>query len=141
MKKNILALDLGMHSCGFAITRTGIIVSPLENYFFEKENYDLVINKIKEIISKETVELFVLGYPLYPSGDKCPMTLVVENFASKLKENFPNISVEYQDERNSTLDASSLLLENGVNMKKQKKKIDSTAACVILTRFIENNNK
>lgn len=140
MYKNILAIDLGKHRCGFAISRTGIIVTPLANFTFEKEKYDLVINKIKEIIEKENIEHIVLGYPLYPSGDKCEMTSVVESFKELLSKEL-SLPIYYQDERDSTLVAKSFLHTNGINSKKQKNKLDMTASCVILSRFIENNNK
>ena len=64
------------------------------------------------------------------------MTPIVDKFILLLNENFPDIDVIKQDERESTKDASSYLSRNGYNMKKQKNMIDMAAACVILERYL-----
>ena len=84
----------------------------------------------------EKVETFVIGYPLFPSGDPCEMTPIVEDFILLLQKEFPGIPVQKQDERNSTVEAAALLHELGINAKKQRKTIDSAAAGVILKRYL-----
>lgn len=51
---------------------------------------------------------------------------------------FPGIPVVLQDERYSTLEASSYLHEEGKNSKKQHKSIDAAASCVILERYLRS---
>ena len=141
MKKNLLCLDLGKGSLGIAISRSGMLVTPLENYRFHMNQFDEPISFLKDLLKKEKVETFVLGLPLFPSGDDCEMTLVVTDFAKMLEENFPGIEIIYQDERYSTIEASSALHEKGQNAKKQHKTIDRTAACVILERYLKSINQ
>jgi putative Holliday junction resolvase len=90
------------------------------------------------VLEEETVETFVLGLPLFPSGDDCEMTPIVRRFGKTLQEKYPNIALVYQDERNSTVEAAAMLHEVGQNAKKQRKRIDSAAAMVILERYLQS---
>lgn len=134
--KNILALDLGRGSLGVAISRSGMFVTPLRNLRFPMGDYEQALDLLLEAIRGEKVEAIVIGLPLFPSGDKCAMTSVVEQFIPLLQRRFPGIPVLTQDERYSTLEASAALHEVGKKAKKQHKTIDETAACVILERYL-----
>ena len=138
MKKYLLGLDLGKGSLGIAISRSGEFVTPLKEVRFPAGQYDKAIAYLRELLMIEKIETFVLGLPLFPSGDDCEMTPVVRKFAEKLKETFPNIEIVFQDERNSTVEAAALLREAGKNAKKARAGIDSAAASVILNRFLES---
>ena len=109
MKKNLLALDLGKGSLGIAISRSGMFITPIENFRFHAMCFQEPLNRIKELLLIERVETFVLGLPLFPSGDPCEMTEIVYSFAKMLQENFPEIEIVYQDERYSTIEASNNL--------------------------------
>lgn len=136
MKKNILCLDLGKASLGVAISRSGMFITPIKNLRFHMNCFNEPIDYLKELLKVETVETFVLGLPLFPSGDECEMTKVVKDFAKTLETEFPGIEIEFQDERYSTIEASSNLHDQGKNAKKQHKSIDSSASCVILERYL-----
>lgn len=138
MQKNLLALDLGKGSLGMALSRSGFLVTPLKNLRFHMMKFDEAISGIKEVLLTEKVETFVIGYPSYPSGDPTEMSFIVEDFIKLLNQEFPNIPVIKQDERYSTVEASSILHENGQNAKKQHKNIDSAAATVILERYLKS---
>lgn len=138
MKKNLLALDLGKGSLGIAISRSGMFITPITNLRFHAMRFEEAIDYLKELLQREKVETFVLGLPLFPSGDPCEMTEVVYVFAKLLEANFPSIPIVYQDERYSTLEASSVLHEQGKRSKKQHKEIDAAAACVILERYLRS---
>lgn len=138
MQKNLLALDLGKGSLGMALSRSGFLVTPLKNLRFHMMKFDEAISGIKEVLITEKVETFVIGYPSYPSGDPTEMSFIVEDFIKLLNQEFPCIPVIKQDERYSTVEASSILHENGQNAKKQHKNIDSAAATVILERYLRS---
>lgn len=137
MEKNLLAIDLGKGSIGLAISRSGNFISILPEVRFKIGHYDDALKVIKDLLEIETIEHFVVGYPLYPSGDECEMTPIVKCFAAMLKNAFPNIAIHYQDERNSTVEAMNMFHENGIKAKKQKRKIDSGAAYIILERYLK----
>ena len=138
MQKNILSLDLGKGSLGMAISRSGMFVTLLENLRFAATHYEEALKGVKKVFERESVEHIVIGLPLYPSGDPCEMTPIVEEFILMLEEAFPGVDIHKQDERNSTVEASSLLHEQGKNAKKQRKSIDSAAAGVILRRYLKS---
>ena len=136
MKKNILALDLGKGSLGIAISRSGMFITPIDNLRFHAMRFEEPLAYIDDLLKREKVETFVLGLPLFPSGDDCEMTHVVRAFGEKLLSLYPDRELFYQDERYSTIEASSYLHEQGKNAKRQHKSIDATAACVILKRYL-----
>ena len=138
---NILALDLGRTTLGLAISRSGILVSPLPNLKFKENDFDDCLKKLKEAVMFEKVEHIVIGLPSYPSGDPCEMTDVVLDFIPKVQSLFPNVDIKTQDERNSTVEASEMLHRNNKNSKKQKSVIDSAAAMIILERYLRSINQ
>lgn len=133
-----MALDLGKGSLGMAISRSGLFATPLENLRFKAGEYDEAIAGIKKVVEREEVAKFVLGLPLFPSGDECEMTPIVKAFAKKLNDVFPAIPLAFQDERNSTVEASDMMHASGEKAKKQKKHIDSGAAMIILERYLKS---
>lgn len=136
MKTHILSLDLGKSSLGVAISRSGVFTTPLPNLKFKAGDYNEALKLLKQAVELEKVEHIVIGLPLYPSGDPCEMTPIVEAFIPRLQEVFPNVDIVTQDERNSTVEASEMLHQNKKNSKKQKAVIDSAAAMIILERYL-----
>ena len=136
MIKNILALDLGRGSLGVAISRSGFLVTPLENIRFPMGDYPRAIELLRQVVRNERVESIVIGYPSYPSGDPCPMSRVVDAFLPPLSQAFPGVEIAKQDERYSTLEASAEMTALGQSSRRQRQSIDSKAACVILERYL-----
>ena len=141
MEKNLLSIDLGKGSIGLAISRSGMFISPLPEIRFHMEHYDEALAAVKDVFKTEKVEKIVIGYPLFPSGDECEMTPIVKDFILMLQKEFPSLPIVTQDERNTTVEAASIFHQNGLNSKKQKKKIDSGAAMVILERYLKSINQ
>lgn len=138
MEKNILALDLGKGSLGLAISRSGMLVTLLPNLRFKAGEYDKALSLLREAVNGETIEHIVIGYPLFPSGDPCEMTPIVDSFIQKMQALFPSVAITKVDERGSTLEAAALLHEKGEKSKKQRFHIDSAAAAVILKRYLRS---
>lgn len=137
MKTNILSLDLGKGSLGLAISRSGILVTPLPNIRFHMGDYNECIRLLLKAIEYERIEHIVIGLPLFPSGDPCEMTPIVEEFITKIQPLFPNVDINKVDERNSTVEASEMLHLNNKKSKKQRSVIDSAAAMIILERYLK----
>lgn len=137
MKTNILSLDLGKGSLGLAISRSGILVTPLPNIRFHMGDYNECIRLLLKAIEYERIEHIVIGLPLFPSGDPCEMTPIVEEFITKIQSLFPNVDINKVDERNSTVEASEMLHLNNKKSKKQRSVIDSAAAMIILERYLK----
>lgn len=138
MEKNILALDLGKGSIGIAISRSGSFISPLPEKRFKAGEYEEALEAVKDVMKQETVESIVIGWPTFPSGDPCEMSPIVESFIEKLKVAFPSLPIHPVDERNTTVEAAARFHESGQSSRKQRKKIDSGAASIILERYLHS---
>ena len=57
-------------------------------------------------------------------------------FQKKL-ENYLNMEVALQDERLSTIEATSYLIKADMSRKKRKEKVDSVAANIILQTYLD----
>ena len=137
MLNRYLGLDLGTRSLGISISDTTCtIASTYMTIFFSDSNYDEILPKIKDIVSKEKITKIVLGLPKNMNnsiGWRGEETLL---FKEKL-EKYLNIEVIMQDERLSTVEATNYLLEADISRKKRKKKIDSVAANIILQTYLD----
>lgn len=138
MEKDILALDLGKGSLGMAISHSGMFITPLRNLRFKAGDYQEAIKLMKEELEGEKVSSIAIGWPTFPSGDPCEMTPIVEDFIQLIAPLFPGVPVHKVDERNSTVEAAAILHANGEKAKKQRGHIDSTAAAVILNRYLRS---
>lgn len=136
----ILALDLGVKSCGFAISDSeGKISYPLEQFNFKRYDFASVVSRVDFWKKHYQISTIVLGYPLTLGGKESPRTKMVENFANLLRKSL-KITVVFQDERLSTKEAETFLLDIGLSFKKRQKVIDKMAAQIILERFLETKN-
>lgn len=137
-----LALDLGIKTCGFAISDFNCIIAKgLENYYFTTKKFSEVINKIKWYIYQSEyqneIDEIILGYPLRMDLSKSERTLMVENFREMLAKEI-DIKITFQDERQSTINAEEILKLANYSKTKRKTKKDSLAAQLILEDYLRN---
>ena len=133
----ILGFDLGTRTLGISISdETETISSVYDTLRFEDSNYDSIIPKIKEIVSKENVSKIVLGLPKNMNNSLGDRALTTLEFKKKLDDEI-GIEVIMQDERLSTVEATNYMLESDISRKKRKKKIDSLAANIILQTYLD----
>lgn len=136
-----LGLDLGTKTMGIAITDSNKkIASGLENFSYAKNDLMSCINKIKKIMSQynNDIDVIVLGYPLYPSGDKSPNCLLVDKAKQLIETNIKNAKVVLEDERYTTLEATGMLKDLGLKASQIKKIKDKMSAVVILDAWLEH---
>ena len=132
-----LGLDLGTKTLGVAISDiTHTIASTVTTLHFADSDYDEAISLLKPIIEENNIEKVVLGLPKNMNGTIGPRAETTLAFKDKLESAF-NINVVMQDERLSTKEAESYMIEADVSRKKRKKKIDSLAATIILQTYLD----
>ncbi|VEU75368.1 Holliday junction resolvase [Mycoplasmopsis maculosa] len=139
-----LALDLGTKTCGFAISDIlEISANGLETIRFEDSDFESVLYKIEEILKnyQNSIDAFVLGYPLRSNGAKSERTLMVEEFADKLKNRFKNIEIYLTEEYGTTIKAERTLKDAKVNNKKTRALKDTLSAVLILNDFLHYGGK
>ena len=135
-----LGLDLGSKTLGCAISDRSGIFARSYKIIRHNEEYDRLLNEIKEIVKTEKVEAIVLGYPKNMDnsiGFKAQLSI---DFKKKLEDTL-NLPVYLQDERLTTKQAQDVLILNDTSRKKRKKVIDSMAACIILQSYLDKENK
>lgn len=124
-----LAFDYGDVRIGVAVCDIDAILStPLDPL---NSKHPELINHIKELVKEyEPVRIYV-GQPLNLSGAPSASSAKANAFAEQVRL-CVDCDVVMIDERLTTVSASSLLSQAGINAKDQKKLIDSVAAVAIL---------
>ena len=133
-----LGLDLGSVTCGISWSETGFIAGTVKTIRFPSDDYDTAIEMVEEIVAEKKPDIIVLGLPLLENGDVAERAQICLEFGRALEVE-TGIPVKMQDERNTTQESESILLEADVSRKKRKKKIDQLAAVAILQRYLDSH--
>ena len=129
----ILALDHGTVRVGIALSdETRTIAQPRE--FIPAEPFSDLLDRLKEIIRAEEVDLIVVGVPRNMNGSYGPAAEKAQEFINVLKEALM-IPIRGWDERLTSVQANRFLIESGMRREKRKKKVDQTAAAILLQRW------
>jgi putative Holliday junction resolvase len=132
----ILAIDYGQKRTGIAVTdELQIIASGLTTV-----NTNELISFLKEYVSKENVELFLVGEPKQKDGSASEVEMLIVPFLKKLKKEFPDIKIERLDERFTSKLAFRTMIDGGLKKKQRQNKalIDEISATIILQDFLYN---
>lgn len=137
MTGRILAVDYGSKRVGIALS------DPLKLFakpytVLENTGREAVLQGIKDIIAKQTVEYLVLGMPFAIDGSHSPKTTETEAFGDFLKESL-DLPVLKWDERYSSAEAEAELKKMGKSWQEARKLVDAMAAAMILKSYLENN--
>ena len=129
-----LGLDLGSRTLGVSISETGVIA---HNYdvIRHNEEYDHLVNVVKEIVKKEKIDVVVLGFPKNMNNSIGIKGNLSIDFKEKLEKKI-NIPIYLQDERLTTVIANNTLIQGDVSRKNRKKVVDSVAATIILQDYL-----
>jgi putative Holliday junction resolvase len=138
----IVAIDHGTKKTGFALADAlRIICEPLDICNAAGDSPELLAH-IVELCRERDVERFVIGLPRNMDGTEGPRAEDVRAFGERLlaavrATGLPVPAITFWDERLSTKEADSLLVEAGYTGKDRKSRRDSWAALVILRDWLE----
>lgn len=134
----ILAIDFGRKRTGVAVTD---ILKITANAVGTIQTATL-IEFLKDYVSKETVELIVVGLPKQLNGEPSESMKYITPFMNRLKKEIPNIAVETYDERFTSTIAHQAMITGGMKKsdRRDKAKVDSIAATIILTDYLESRS-
>lgn len=136
-----LGLDLGSKTLGVSISdRTNIIASVYKTIFFKDEDYDSLIEPLREIILKEEITNIVLGLPKNMNNSLGTRAMITLEFKEKI-ENKLGIEVIMEDERLTSVISNNVLISANVSRNKRKKKVDGMAAVIILQSYLDRLGK
>lgn len=132
-----LGLDLGSKTLGIAISDpSNTIASVLKTLRFSDEDYQSLIEPLKEIVNENKIQQIVLGYPLNMNGTVGMRAEICLNFKKMLEEQL-DISAVMEDERLTSVISNQILIQADLSRKKRKKKVDGLAAQIILQSYLD----
>jgi putative holliday junction resolvase len=135
----LAGIDYGTVRIGIAVTdREQRIASPFENYTRRGEQADAAY--FRRLVEQEQIERFVVGLPVFSSGDESPKSREARVFGEWLGRVTAR-PVEYFDERYTTVEAEALLLSSGATRKRRKAALDKLAAQMLLTAYLESHSR
>ena len=132
----ILAIDFGKKRTGIAVTdELQIIASGLTTV-----NTDEIFVFLKEYISKEKVDLFIVGKPKQMNNTDSESEALILPFLKKLSKEIPQIEVKRVDERFTSKMAFQTMIDGGLkkNQRKNKALVDEISATIILQSYLYN---
>ena len=136
-----MGLDLGSKTLGIALSDdTLTIATAYKTLYFENENYDTLIEPLKEIINNNNIKKIILGYPKNMNNTIGTRAKITEEFKQKIEKNL-NIETILQDERLTSVISNNILIEANMSRKKRKKKVDSIAASIILQSYLDKKGE
>ena len=132
----ILALDYGKRRTGIAVTDPlKIIANGLTTVETPK-----LLGWLKDYVSRESVELFVVGLPTQPDGQPSENQQRVKSFCGELRKALPDIPIAFYDERFTSVLAHRAMIDGGLGQKRRRDKalVDEISACIILQSYMES---
>lgn len=135
----ILSVDYGDARTGLAVSdELCLIASPLPT--FQTKSMRNAIDHVSSMVREQGVSLIVLGLPLNMDGSEGLRASKTRAFG-KVLERVSGVEVIYQDERLTSIEAESILIEGNVRREKRKQLIDSLAARLILESYLDGIEK
>lgn len=135
MSGRILGLDVGDRRIGIALSDSlRLIATPHSVY--TRVGYGPDVKHIQSLCRQHEAAMVVCGLPRNMDGSEGFQAEKVRAFAEKLKES--GLTVEFQDERLSTVSAHQALIEGGMHREDRKGTVDKVAAAVILQAYLDS---
>ncbi len=134
----IIGIDYGLKRTGIAISDPlGIFASPVETVPSAK-----IIEYLKNYTAKEQIGLFVVGYPMNMNNTPSEAARYVDTFLKQLKKNFPQIPVELEDERFTSVLAHRSMIDGGMKKmaRRDKSVVDKISAGIILQSYLDRKS-
>ena len=131
----VLAIDYGVRRTGLAVTDPlQIIPGGLTTVETPK-----LLQFLKDYLSKEQVERFVVGLPKQTNGRDSENLPRVRAFVEQLEKTFPTIPVDMWDERYTSVMAQQTILQSGIGKMARRNKglVDEVSATIILQGWME----
>ena len=110
----ILSIDYGKRRTGIAVTDPMQIIA---NGLTTVETKNL-FPFLKDYLEKEPVECVILGLPTQTNGQPSENQQRVRQFAANFTKQFPQIPLEFYDERFTSVLAHQTMLASGIGDRK-----------------------
>jgi putative holliday junction resolvase len=134
----IIGIDYGLKRIGLAVTDPmQIFASPLDTVS-PNDFYGF----IEAYLKKETIEAFVIGYPVQMNNKPSESVIYLNPFIKKLSKTFPGKKIHLVDERFTSQMALKTMIDGGVKKsdRRDKSLVDKISASIILQSFLDNRS-
>ena len=135
----IIGIDSGRKRVGVAVSDPlRIFASALDTVPSAK-----IIDYLKKYAESETVERFVVGYPMNLDNTPSEAAADVDIFLKHLKKHFPSIPVTLEDERFTSVLAHRAMIDGGVKKmdRRDKAAVDKVSAALILQTYLDRDKQ
>ena len=134
----IIGIDYGRKRTGVAVSDPlGIFASALDTVQSAK-----IIEYLKTYCEKENVSAFVVGWPVNMDNTPSEAAADVAAFVKNLRRAFPDVKVEMEDERFTSVLAHRAMIDGGMKAKERRDKssVDRISAAIILQGYLDRKN-
>ena len=87
------------------------------------------------------VDRLLVGMPLRTSGKEGPEARRMEDVVAMLRERFPQLVLETEDERFTTVIAHQAMREGEASRSDRRQKVDSVAAALLLQGYLDRQRR
>ncbi|PKQ64995.1 Holliday junction resolvase RuvX [Labilibaculum filiforme] len=131
----ILAIDYGRKRVGLAVTDPSQIIANGLDTVAAKD----VLSYLEKYFLTEKVECIVVGYPKQMNNEDSESMKYLKPFLGQLKKKFPEMPIEFVDERFTSKLAFQAMIDGGLGKKARRDKamIDKVSATIILQSYME----
>ncbi len=131
----IMGIDYGTVRIGVAISdQTAIIAQPYG--FIDAVSRKNCLEKISSLCIEYKIFKIIVGLPKHMSGEEGESAKAARKLGSEIEVK-TGLTVEYLDERLTTVSAERALTEANIKATGKKDKIDSVAAAIILQNYLD----
>jgi putative Holliday junction resolvase len=132
----IICIDYGAKRTGIAVTdplkiiATGLTTIPSQE----------LIKYLKDYVTKEEVELILIGEPKNWDDTDTHATPLVKTITKKIMKEFPKMPVKMIDERYTSKLASQAMIDMGLKKMQRRNKalVDEIAATIMLQDYLRS---
>ena len=132
----LLGIDYGTKRVGVAVSdQFQEFSSPLHNYDRSSSLADGQF--FQDVVAENQIVGLVVGLPIHMNGEESQKSLEAREYARWLT-NLTGLPHDFQDERLTSVQAESMLLQAQLSKKKRKSRMDKLAAQILLQSFLDS---
>ena len=130
-----MAIDYGVRRTGLAVTDPLQIIPGV----LTTVETPRLLPYLKDYLSREQVERFVVGLPKQTNGRDSDNLPRVKAFIAQLQKAFPAVPIDMWDERYTSVLAQQTILQSGIGKMARRNKalVDEVSATIILQGWME----
>lgn len=135
----LVALDPGTKRFGAAVSdELRVTARPLP--LIQRTSWKKLLLQVRDILARYDASALIVGLPYNFDGTESEMTKEAREIARKFELSL-DVPVYLQDERATTYEARGRLWKSGVEGKRMRSVVDSEAAVIILSDFMDRASR